>query len=106
MRTHVIPDTIPEDQDDPRHWDAVNRRLKDILLYLESLSEKKDAEILALREQLQQCRQAGEGTHQLINKLLNDIDNYRKDIEWYQRTYEQRSLPGTIWQKLFRRKRN
>lgn len=106
MRTHVVPNTYPEDQDNPQHWDAVNRRLKDILLYLESLSEKKDGEILALREQLQQCRQAGEGTRQLINKLLNDIDNYRKDIEWYQRTYEQRSLPGTIWQKLFRRKRS
>jgi hypothetical protein len=92
-------------QDDPQRWDSVNQRLNDILAYLELMSAKKDAEILDLKDQLQECRQTTEGSRQLVNKLLNDISNYRKDIEWYRRTYETRSLPGTLWQKLFRKKR-
>ena len=102
MKTYTALKTY---QDDPQRWDSVDQRLNDILAYLESMSEKKDAEILALKDQLRECRQATEGSRQLINKLLNDISNYRKDIEWYRRTYEIRSLPGTVWQKLFRKKR-
>jgi uncharacterized coiled-coil DUF342 family protein len=105
MKTQIMPDT-DIGQNDTQGWDAVHRRLTDILTYLKALEEKKDAEITALRKELQECRQAGEGTRQLINKLLNDIDNYRKDIVWYQRTYETRSLPGAIWQKLLRKRRN
>lgn len=71
---------------------------------LKMMDEKKDMEIWALRKELQECKQTGEGTRQLINKLLNDIDNYRKDIAWYRRTYETRSLAGAIWQKLLRKR--
>jgi len=116
MITHTSPDTSynnvrPSDNEPPvrseeQENDTIHRRLNDILAYLEVLDEKKDAEIAALRRELQECRQAGEGTRQLINKLLNDIDKYRKDIEWYQRTYEARSLPGTIWQKLLRKRQH
>jgi hypothetical protein len=70
---------------------------------LKSLSEEKDAVIRRMEDQLQECRQTNEGTRQLINKLLNDISNDQKDIEWYKRTYEKRSLAGTIRQKLFRK---
>ena len=70
---------------------------------LKALTEDKDIAIRRMNEQLQECRQTNEGTRQLINKLLNDISNYQKDIEWYKRTYEKRSLAGTIWQKLFRK---
>ena len=70
---------------------------------LKALSEEKNAAVSRLEDQLQECRQTNEGTRQLINKLLNDISNYQKDIEWYKRTYEKRSLAGTIWQKLFRK---
>src|ERR1700759_4331118 len=66
-------------------------------------TEEKDATIQRLEGQLMECRQTNEGTRQLINKLLNDISNYQKDIEWYKRTYVKRSLAGTIWQKVFRR---
>jgi len=103
MITHTSFDTGHNEE---QEGDNIHRRLDDILSYLEVLDEKKDAEIAALRRELQECRQAGEGTRQLINKLLNDIDNYRKDIAWYQRTYEARSLPGTIWQKLLRKRQN
>ncbi|HWK02892.1 MAG TPA: hypothetical protein VNS58_04645 [Puia sp.] len=70
---------------------------------LKSLSDDKALKITRLEDQLQECRQTNEGTRQLINKLLNDISNYQKDIEWYKRTYEKRSLAGTIWQKVFRK---
>ncbi|HEX9510840.1 MAG TPA: hypothetical protein VF939_10170 [Puia sp.] len=70
---------------------------------LKTLSEEKDSTASRLEDQLQECRQTNEGTRQLINKLLNDISNYQKDIEWYKRTYVKRSLAGTIWQKLFRK---
>jgi len=66
-------------------------------------TEEKDLAIRRMNDQLQECRQTNEGTRQLINKLLNDISNYQKDIEWYKRTYEKRSLAGTIWQKLFKK---
>lgn len=70
---------------------------------LKLITEEKDAFIQKLESQLQECRQTNEGTRQLINKLLNDIGSYQKDIEWYKRTYVKRSLPGTIWQKIFRK---
>ena len=70
---------------------------------LKTLSEEKNSLIGKLESQLLECRQTNEGTRQLINKLLNDISNYQKDLEWYKRTYVKRSLPGTIWQKLFKK---
>ncbi|HEY4063426.1 MAG TPA: hypothetical protein VGM30_16080 [Puia sp.] len=73
------------------------------ILQLKDIAEAKDLAAQRLESQLQECRQTNEGTRQLINKLLNDISNYQKDIEWYKRTYEKRSLLGTIRQKLFRK---
>src|SRR5579872_5677577 len=64
----------------------------------------KDETISRLQAQLQDCRQVNEGTRQLINKLLNDISNYQKDISWYKRTFEERSLLGIIKDKFFRKK--
>jgi len=70
---------------------------------LKTSSEEKVSRILSLENQLQECKQTNEGTRQLINKLLQDISTYQKDIEWYKRTFEKRSLLGTIRQKLFRK---
>ena len=64
----------------------------------------KDETISLLQAQLQGCRLASEGTRQLINKLLNDISNYQKDISWYKRTFEERSLLGIIKDKFFRKR--
>ena len=73
------------------------------IMQLKSSSEDKSLKIVRLEDQLQECRQTNEGTRQLINKLLNDISSYQKDIEWYKRTFVKRSLAGTIRQKLFRK---
>ncbi len=109
-----------EDKDVELH--AIHERLEKIRLYMEKeiafkqgLIEGQDEQmrptkarvaandvvIQRLEGQLLECRQTNEGTRQLINKLLSDISGYQKDLEWYKRTYEKRSLLGTIRQKLF-----
>jgi septal ring factor EnvC (AmiA/AmiB activator) len=75
-------------------------RQEDEIVRWKAIIAEKDALNLRLENQLQQSQQTNEGTRQLINKLLNDISNYQKDIEWYKRTYVKRSLLGTVWQKL------
>jgi chromosome segregation ATPase len=70
---------------------------------LKKIIEEKNTEILSLHSKLQEIQQASEGNRQIINKLLNDISHYQKDIDWYKRTYEKRSLLGTIREKLFHR---
>jgi chromosome segregation ATPase len=66
---------------------------------IEKMREKSD-----LQEKLQQCAQQTEGHRQLINKLLNDIEHFQNDIEWYKRTYERRSFWGVLKEKLTRKK--
>jgi transcription termination factor NusB len=118
------PTVIAENGTKTQELHFIYKRLEEIRIYLEkeieskqSIIEEKEEEILELKEmseeknvligklekQLQECRQTSEGTRQLINKLLNEISSYQKDIEWYKLTYVKRSLPGTIWQKLFRK---
>jgi DNA repair exonuclease SbcCD ATPase subunit len=63
----------------------------------------KDDQLEELREKLVEYRLNTEGLRQLINKLLNDIEKYQRDIEWYRRTYEQRSLLGIFKDKFFRK---
>jgi hypothetical protein len=111
-----------EDKDIELH--AIHERLEKIRLYMEkeivfkqrliegqedqirnlkARADEKDVVIQRLEGQLMECRQTNEGTRQLINKLLSDISSYQKDIDWYKRTYEKRSLLGTIRQKLLRK---
>jgi hypothetical protein len=69
---------------------------------LKVLAEDKDLTVRQMNDQLQECRQTNEGTRQLINKLLNDISNYQKDIEWYKRTYVKRSLWGYLKERFMK----
>lgn len=71
---------------------------------LHLLLEDKNNLILQLNEKVAVCQQNAEGSRQLINKLLNDIERLQQDVEWYKRTYEKRSLLGTIKEKLIERK--
>lgn len=63
--------------------------------------ETRDELIDALEARIADNQRSIEGNRQLINKLLGDLDRMRQDIEWYKRTYESRSLLGTIKQKIF-----
>jgi septal ring factor EnvC (AmiA/AmiB activator) len=103
--------------------DMIRQNLDQIRSFIEiELTEKKDtikeqaAEIEELKKVLQQkdiaigmfeantreFQETAEGNRQLINKLLGDISRLQNEVDWYRRTYEKRSLLGTIWQKLFR----
>jgi chromosome segregation ATPase len=105
-------------------YKQISERLEQIKQYLESEIESKQRtieqqqqemallrkeiqgktnDITHLQQQLQQCSQQTEGHRQLINKLLNDIEHYQNDIEWYKRTYERRSIWGVLKEKLGRR---
>lgn len=81
----------------------IDRQHTEIQLLRKQLSEKNHS-LTELRHALHDCRQNAEGHQQLVNKLLNDISGYQNDLDWYKRTYEKRSLLGTIRQKLFRNK--
>lgn len=71
---------------------------------LNTINREKTAEINALHLQLAECKSKNEGNRQLINKLLGDIERLNLDIDWYKRTYEKRSLLGTLREKLFRKR--
>ncbi|MEJ0102856.1 MAG: hypothetical protein WDO19_09990 [Bacteroidota bacterium] len=71
---------------------------------LHSIENEKAGIISQLNEKIAECSRNSEGSRQLINKLLGDIERLHQDIDWYKRTYEKRSLLGTIKEKLFGKK--
>ena len=93
------------DRDLKENLNQIRRFMETHILKLEMNVEKKDAEITQLREELQRARQMAEGNAQLVNKLLGDLSKLHTDVDWYKRTYEKRSLLGTLREKLFRKHR-
>jgi DNA repair exonuclease SbcCD ATPase subunit len=108
-------------QSDNENLGEITEKLDDILLYLrnelqgkQKVIETQAAEILrmrgvieektdlvqAMKDRVAEVEQKAESNRQLINKLLGDISHYQKDIEWYKRTYEKRSLWGVMKEKL------
>lgn len=78
-------------------------RIEELVVRLKDMEAKLVAEELEkkqLHKTIAEENKKQEGTKQLINKLLEDIRRYQNDIEWYKRTYETRSLMGTIKEKL------
>ena len=67
---------------------------------LQSEVSNKEITIVELNTKLAECRSHVEGNRQLINKLITDMDRLQKNIDWYKRTYESRSLLGVIKDKL------
>ncbi|MEO6356945.1 MAG: hypothetical protein ABIU77_20225 [Ferruginibacter sp.] len=78
---------------------------KDIENLLHSIQDK-ETELKNYKEQLENARHSIEGNRQLINKLLGDLSKLQNDVDWYKRTYEQRSFLGTVKEKIFTKKRN
>jgi chromosome segregation ATPase len=68
--------------------------------YLRAQLAGKEAMVQNLELKISESQLAVEGNRQLVNKLLNDLDRMQQDIEWYKRTYENRSLLGVIKDKL------
>ena len=83
------------------------RLIEEQRLEIEKLRKEisqKAAVMAGLKEQLNQSTQHTEGHRQLINKLLNDIEHFQNDIDWYKRTYERRSIWGVLKDKLTKKK--
>lgn len=83
-------------------------RIEELIVRLKDMEAKlatEEQEKKQLHKTISEENKKQEGTKQLINKLLEDIRRYQNDIEWYKRTYEKRSLIGTIKEKL-KAKRN
>jgi len=76
-------------------------RLEGQLKELGAMIVHKDAQLELLREKLAECQLNVEGQRKLMNKLLDDISSYQRDILWYRRTYEQRNLVGLLKEKFF-----
>lgn len=74
------------------------------IVNLKKQLHEKEAEVINYKEQLENAQNLIDGNRQLINKLLGDLSKLQNDIEWYKRTYEQRSFLGTIREKIFRKK--
>lgn len=70
--------------------------IKELRIFL----NEKDELLKERSNRLASADQVQEGNRQLINKLLGEIERLHQDIEWYRRTYEKRSLLGTIKEKL------
>ena len=97
-----------------RSLETIQQQLQEEIINKQTIIDGCNTEIKLLRTQLEQkdvCIQKLEsviaenqrnieGNRQLINKLLNDLDRMQQDIEWYKRTYENRSLLGVIKDKL------
>jgi peptidoglycan hydrolase CwlO-like protein len=62
--------------------------------------DHKDETIQKLEAIIAENQRSIEGNRQLINKLLNDLDRMQQNVEWYKRTYENRSFWGTVKEKI------
>jgi DNA repair exonuclease SbcCD ATPase subunit len=80
----------------------IDKQLREIEALKSEMGKKDDATVKA-EKQLQESIQNVEGNRQLINKLLSDIAHYQNDIDWYKRTYENRSFWGVVKDKLSKR---
>ena len=85
----------------------------------QALLESKDQEVRELKLQISELQKTvgelnqklaeitrtNEGNRQIIKKLINDVVRKQQDIEWYKRTYETRSLLGTLKEKILGRRK-
>ena len=118
MGEHVL---LPQDESQPSYLESIHATLEAIqqqllnevkvkqealqllverMTSLEHSIEQREQKIYDLTTELEQNRRMTEGNKQIINKLLNDIDRLQQDLEWYKRTYESRSLLGTLKEKV------
>jgi hypothetical protein len=71
------------------------------ILALKGIISEKEKEAEVLNKKNADIRRLNEGNRQIIKKLINDVVSKQQDIEWYKRTYETRSLFGTLKEKVF-----
>ncbi|ALI97804.1 hypothetical protein [Rufibacter tibetensis] len=80
--------------------DIISSKEEEIIKLKEELGQKNEV-IESLFKQVQEVERKNEGNKQLNKKLINEVVRKQQDIEWYKRTYESRSLLGTLKEKIF-----
>jgi len=97
-----------------RSLEDIQQKLEDEIAYKQAIIDSCNHDIQVLRAQVEtkdqviqnlenkifESQRSIEGNRQLINKLLNDLERTKQDIEWYKRTYENRSLLGIVKDKV------
>jgi chromosome segregation ATPase len=100
----MVADDIKAYKEIKESLDQIKQTLDADIAALKNVIVRKDADIQHYEEKLQQAAHSIEGNRQLVNKLLGDLSKLQNDIEWYKRTYEQRSFLGTVKEKIFRKR--
>ncbi|KAA9339029.1 hypothetical protein [Adhaeribacter soli] len=116
------PAAIPDEQTSAHYLAAINeslqhlsyrfeKELTDKQLQLEAKDKEikrlqasfrqKALQISELHTEIENLKHNNEGHRQLNTKLLDDLSRKQQEIEWYKRTYESRSLLGTLKEKIF-----
>lgn len=85
--------------------DKLTQYVDSNIVNLKKQLHEKEAEVITYKEQVENAQHLIDGNRQLINKLLGDLSKLQNDVEWYKRTYEQRSFLGTVKEKVFTKKR-
>lgn len=90
-------------EEEIRHKQDLIDQQADTILRLQKSLEEHQQEAQRHMEQLNEYQKVNDGNRQLLNKLLGDLSKLRQDLDWYKRTYEERSFLGTIMEKIRRR---
>lgn len=77
-------------------------RLEREIQRLHLVIDEKNRKAEEISQKLNESLRSNEGNRQLINKLINDIERMNQDINWYKKTYENRSLLGVLKQQVVR----
>ena len=95
--------TLVQESDIKNDLKQIKQYLEKDIFNLTKSIQGKDFEIKTLKEELEHVQHLVEGNRQLINKLLGDLSKLQNDIEWYKKTYEQRSFLGMLKTKLLKK---
>ncbi|MDE3249248.1 MAG: hypothetical protein KGO82_11340 [Bacteroidota bacterium] len=102
MEKTIDPISVPE-ADMRQVILQVKQYMDKTMLEVTTAQKKTQAEKDALQQELEVLKEHLEAKTQLINSLLGDLSKLQNDLDWYKRTYERRSILGTLRQKLLSR---
>ncbi|MDH7462131.1 hypothetical protein QEG73_12610 [Chitinophagaceae bacterium 26-R-25] len=95
IRNHIEGDL----QDKQKLIERLQEAIESLIEQRKDLQEKMEKQ----SEELSSAKQLAEAKKQLVDKLIGDITSLKQNIDWYKRTYEQRSFLGTIKEKILKK---
>lgn len=92
IRNHIEGDL----QDKQKLIERLQEAIESLIVQRKDLQEKIDKQ----NEEVVSAKQLAEAKKQLVDKLIGDITSLKQDIDWYKRTYEQRSFLGYVKERI------